>query len=49
MSFGRDIAAGVAAQMFRKLLIFAAVVSALTALVVLGLPWVWNHVSISIT
>jgi hypothetical protein len=48
MSFSRDIAAGVAAQVFRRLLIFAAVVSALTALVVLGVPWVWDHVSISI-
>jgi hypothetical protein len=48
MSFGRDIAAGIAAQAFRRLLIFAAVISALTAAVVLGVPWLWNHVSISI-
>lgn len=45
---GRDLANGVAGQMFARLAIFAAVIVALTALAIIGLPWVWSHVSITI-
>jgi len=46
MSFGRDIAGGVANQIFIWLLIAMVIGGVITAAFLFGVPWVWNHVSI---